>query len=306
MIRPVGNPARPSADASDRELEADVMRFVAILALCIVAISTLVDRAPSAEPAPQAELVLPAPAAHTEPVPDPTDSPMVPAPPASPPASASARAGGAVPITPPRAAPSPASVPAPPPPARAAERVADPVPPIRAPQRLVRLRPTRPAAAPPSNAPTPAAKDAATPPETAPAPAPTPTASAAPAEPPVERGFTLRFASDAALLRLVARGSAEVFVFHGPETLKLAYGPAGAAFAPAPGPGQYHAIAATTVPDLLRRAWSEVGPADAGVVWGVTLPAATRASLAQLIRNHDSGELVIDERGRVSLEAQDG
>ena len=84
---------RRGNESGDHELEADVMRFVAILALCIVAISTLVDEAaaPVSAPAPvSAKTLPPAPPAQTTPL-------MVPAPPVSP--SASARTGGVEPIT---------------------------------------------------------------------------------------------------------------------------------------------------------------------------------------------------------------
>ena len=120
-------------------------------------------------------------------------------------------------------------------------------------------------------------------------------------------GFTLRFASDAALLRLVGRGEAGLYVFDRGATLRLDFGPNGAAFAPAPGPGQYHEIAAATVPDLLRRTLARRDRRSTDVVWGVTLPPSTRAALARLIGDHGdhrSGELVIDERGRVRLETQ--
>ena len=119
---------------------------------------------------------------------------------------------------------------------------------------------------------------------------------------PDDPGFTLRFASDAALLRLVGRGEAGLYVFDGGATLRLDYGPNGAAFAPAPGPGQYHEIAAATVPDLLRRTLARRDRRATDVVWGVTLPPSTRAALARLISDHRAGALVIDERGRVRLE----
>jgi hypothetical protein len=119
-----------------------------------------------------------------------------------------------------------------------------------------------------------------------------------------QAGFTLRFASDAALLRLVGRGEAGLYVFDGGATLRLDYGPDGAAFAPAPGPGRYHEIAAATVPDLLRRTLARRDRRSTDVVWGVTLPASTRDALARLISNHRSGELVIDGRGRVRLETR--
>lgn len=105
---------------------------------------------------------------------------------------------------------------------------------------------------------------------------------------------------------MVARGAAEVFVFDGTETLRLSYGAAGPDFHAAPGPGQFHAIAASTVPALLQRVLVLDGRDPAAVVWGVTLPPATRADLARLIGQYEAGELVIDERGGIELEENHG
>ena len=80
--------------------------------------------------------------------------------------------------------------------------------------------------------------------------------AAAPASEP-RRGFTLRFESDAALLRLVSRGEASVFVFDGPRALRLGFGPQGAQFTVAASPRSFHAIAPETVPAVLREALGE-------------------------------------------------
>jgi hypothetical protein len=272
------------------------MRFVAILALCLVAISTLVDELPPPGPATADAAPLP-----VAPDPAPADSEarvfetMVPAPPASPPGSAAARAGGAEPIT-----DLPQSIGAEPQPAAVAPPARE-----RPASRSVGLdaagsRPATPAPRTPTAPPraTPAA------PAELPATAPTPAEDSPRAV--QRRGFTLRFASDAALLRLVAGGAAQLFVFAGDETLRLGLEPSGPAFTPAAGPSQFHAVDATTVPALLRDALVAGGFDPGAVVWGVTLPAATRASLAEMIRAHDGGELVIDQRGRVRLEVDDG
>ncbi len=296
MIRPAGPAGRGSAETADHELEADVMRFVAILALCLVAISTLVDDLPAPGPVPADTGPLPA-----APDPAPGDAEtrvyetMVPASPASPPASAAARAGDAEPITDlPRsigADPQPAPV-APPARERPAPRSVGP--------DAAGPRPATPAPRTPTAPPraTPAA------PAELPATAPTPAEDSPRAV--QRRGFTLRFASDAALLRLVAGGAAQLFVFADDETLQLGLEPSGPAFTPAAGPSQFHVVEATTVPALLREALAVRGLDPGAVVWGVTLPAATRAAIAEMIRANDGGELVIDQRGRVRLEVDDG
>ena len=368
MIRSATSAGRSGAEGPDQQLEADVMRFVAIIALCIVAISTLVDDTPP--PAPvvvdEPESV---PAATAPRVPSP---PMVAAPPASPPESASARAGGAVAITSTHgAATKTTTSPAPPQPAAGdyAPDIPESVDPVAAEARednadrddaraiigrasagsesvrmtAARRRGEEPLVPAPAvtggstveptareaaavadaarepAAPEPAVVESATPESRVvesrvvePSPAEPESGARTDADPqpvapppdsrPNESGFTLRFASDAALLRLVGRGEAGLYVFDGGATLRLDYGPNGAAFAPATGPDQYHEIAAATVPDLLRRTLAGRGRRSADVVWGVTLPSSTRSALARLISDHRSGALVIDERGRVRLE----
>jgi hypothetical protein len=296
-MRPVDTPARSYADSADRELEADVMRFVAILALCLVAISTLVDDLPPAPPPAAVITPRPDPAEPAQPakIEGPTSIPaarvlrtMVPASPASPPASASARAGDAVPITSAERAAGRPSEPRSPAPVAAPSP--EPPPTVSGTPTAPRVRPTSAR----TGAPAPSVASAADGP---PSPGATDTRP--------RRGFTLRFATDAALLRLVARGTAEVFVFDGAETLRLALAAAGPIFSPAPGPSQFHAIDGATVPAVLQEALAARAPLSDEAVWGVTLPADTRRALAGLIRSHDGGALVIDERGRVRLEAVD-
>jgi hypothetical protein len=106
------------------------------------------------------------------------------------------------------------------------------------------------------------------------------------------------------MLRLVSRGEASVFLIDGAEAWQLGFGDSGAQFAQAPPPARFHAIAADTVPRLLRDAAAQ-SPGANDAVWGVTLPEHTSRQLAGLLRNHDHGELVIDSRGRVRLEAGD-
>jgi hypothetical protein len=143
-------------------------------------------------------------------------------------------------------------------------------------------------------------------PDPVPAPAPeaTPETPQRTTPPPDRRGFTLRFGSDAAMLRLVSRGEAEVFLIDGGKAWQLGFGDAGAQFVQAPAPAQFHAIAADTVPRLLRDAAIRDTP-GADVVWGVTLPEHTARELAGLLRAHDHGDLIIDSRGRITLEQGD-
>lgn len=269
------------AGMAEVELQADVMRFVAILALCLVAISSLVESATGTPPAPPSGSVsvMPEPddpAATPAPVTDAvveqpksieTDSSPVAAPvsPTPPPSTAVpvADAGAATPLT--------------------TVTVTPTVPVVRSPS------PLRQAPAAPE-------RKIAERPEPVPQPV-SPTR-------PDRRGFTLRFESDAALLRLVSRGEASVFIFDGPRALRLGFGPDGAQFTVATTPRSFHAIAPETVPAVLRDTLRKQG-LDASPVWGVTLPEQSRRSLAKLLREHEHGTLTIDSRGRVRLEGED-
>jgi len=235
---------RRSADVgvtavADAELQADVMRFVAILALCLVAISTLVEDRPGA-----AEIPAPIPG-PASPAPDSGTAASPPATPDTLPA-----AGGAD-RSPPRAA--------------ATEVV--PLSSLRVPDHG-HDHPSLDPAPPP-------ARD--------------------------QGGLSLRFATDAALLRLAARGDAKVFALAGREALELDLSD-GVRFRSSRPPQSYYAMSPGTVPGLLLRAYP--GPADP--IWGVTLPDRTAADIDAHLARADSGVLVIDSAGRVSLETPDG
>ncbi|MGD8976995.1 MAG: hypothetical protein PVG91_05265 [Gammaproteobacteria bacterium] len=285
-----------SGDTAETELQADVMRFVAILALCLVAISTLVEQATSRETAaeeiePATRVAVPGPQpmpppAASEPVP--VTTPASPTPP--PPSSTRVADAGVVtltkePPTPKRTSP---AIPAPrPEPVAVARAIPEPSlsPPIAGAEPVPEMPPIPETPAPES-------------------PAPESSEQTRPQPVPEQRGFTLRFDSDAAMLRLVSRGEAGVFLIDGGQAWQLGFGDAGARFAQAPPPVRFHAIAADTVPQLLRDAAAQ-SPGTRGAVWGVTLPARTSRDLAALLRDNEHGELVIDSRGRVRLEDGD-
>lgn len=224
---------------ADAELQADVMRFVAILALCLVAISTLVD------------------GNRADPVPDvPTEASIPPSPESG--TSASPEA-------------TPDKLPAP----GGADRF-----PLPAPADIRQHSSTRLADG-----------QDEPPPEPGPRPAQTPGG---------EDGFSLRFATDAALLRMAARGDARIFVLSGGLTLALDLSD-GVDFRPSDPPASYYSMSPETVPGRLRQAYRGTGTA----VWGVTLPERTATEIDGYLHRAGSGVLVIDASGRVSLESDD-
>lgn len=275
-MRPGFHHSWQAAGDSESELQADVMRFVAIVALCIVAISSLVEEAGSPEPPepPQTQTaaIQPRLTQDTKPVIDriepmtatvdkheeKSDPLMVATPPIPPPTSATVRTGGVVPIT----SPVIEEIPVPAKPATETPVIT---------QQEAADTPNEPQRQPPTQ----------------------------------KKGFTLRFESDAAFLRLVSAGEAALFVFGDEDALRLVFDQTGARFRTAPQPRQFHAIAPDTVPATLQAALAESGHRASDVVWGVTLPAATRSMLAGILRNNEGGELVIRANGDVFLENND-
>ena len=252
-------------------LETDVMRFMAILALCLVAIFALVQSMPmtkTLEASPPAMVAAQAPTPPKQPVQSPEPRSIVEHPAVSPPDATAAhekvvvlrRKDSARPATsrPTPAQSAPPVAPVPEEPARVATLERQPV-----------TIPDSPATAPPEK----------------------------------KRGFSLRFASDEALLRLVASGEVDLFAFSDSRVWQLIFVDSRLTFRTAQVPGSFHEMAADTVPDevlgTLRRFVSVV---PARLKWGVTLPGPTSAALARLVSTSDGGSLVIDENGFLRLD----
>jgi len=241
------------------DLQTDVMRFMAIISLCLVAIFALVQSLPASPPRP-AELKPAATAAATRPIPD-------------------------LRIAKPSTRPRQTSAVDMPQPARqteaAPERVAlPPAVPYREPAR------TKTPAPPP---PAPASSQ------------PTPPTEARPAAAAAADGFTLRFESDLALTRLVARNEIGLYAIRPGKALRMSVNRGAVAFWPASSPGRFHEMEESTVPagvvDALRRS----GRGDA-VTWGVTLPAGMTRDLNRYLDEHAGGSLVIGASGDLRLE----
>ena len=126
---------------------------------------------------------------------------------------------------------------------------------------------------------------------------------------PGKQGFTLRFASAAALDRLVTAGSVTLYGMVDQQAWRLSLDAGRPAVARASFPAWFHEMAAVTVPayyiDSLDNAAG--GPGQSPVVWGVQLPAATKAAIASLVaqqraQGQQGGALVIRDNGQVLLE----
>jgi hypothetical protein len=121
-----------------------------------------------------------------------------------------------------------------------------------------------------------------------------------------QQGFTLRFASTAALDRLVAAESVSLYGMADKRAWRLSLSAGSPVFAPDSFPGWFHEMTASTVPvEYLQALAKSVGQlAPSSVVWGVQLPPATTQKIASLTRGLQGGNLVIGADGQVTLEAE--
>lgn len=253
---PLAYPLNRSADldiGGAADLQTDIMRFMAILSLCLVAIFALVQSIPLTpiEPLSVEEMpVVPTPDAVVEAAfqPDPI-------------------------VEPPRAAqPQPES------------------PPVK---KVVVL--TRPKWQPRY---VPVEKPVASADPIVKAPSPVP-----PTEP-QEKGFTLRFASDAALMRAVASQKVGLYAIESGRAQRMTVSESRVGFWAASIPNTFHEMTTSTVPTAVIDALSRTGSTAGEVSWGVTLPGKMTIQLDELMQAHRGGSLIIDAGGDIHWEAK--
>jgi hypothetical protein len=257
-------------------LQTDVMRFFAILGLCLAAIFSLVNTALTEAPA--AEPALPSPAAPAAEAAAPTPAPA--------PAPALER----------RAEPQPdgpgddlvdSSL--------GDKRMASRALPV--PQPKARTRPqSEPATATATAtaAATPAQAGSAREPQEAPGSTPAPaSAQGAPPSPP---GFSLAFDSTRALEQLMQGGRVSLYAL-GDGAWWTAKG---TRLQTAEAPARYYEMDAATVPLTWRRRAAGL-PGAPAITWGVTLPPEITAAISRHTRDAEGGELLIRGSGEVAL-----
>ena len=245
---PLAYPLVRSADTEvggAADLQTDVMRFMAILALCLVAIFALVQSIPLTPQAP-AE-IQPEPVTAIPESPDKTPMP-------------------------------------------------EPAPVATTPEPSV-VRLTRPRWEPGAVAVTPAPMAVEEPAPPAPEPAPSPVAVTEP------DGFTLRFASDVALMRAVAAHHVGLYAITPGGTRRMTVSESRISFWDASTPNAFHEMEAATVPQAVVDALARSGATSDGVDWGVTLPGRMTAQLDELMRQHRGGSLIISAGGDIYWEA---
>ena len=116
-------------------------------------------------------------------------------------------------------------------------------------------------------------------------------------------GFTLRFETDLALTRMVARNEVGLYAITPGKTLRMNVNRGTYGFWPASVPNQFHEMAESTVPEDVLSALQRSGSADtADVKWGVTLPNNMRSDLDRFVSEFTGGSLIITGDGKLRLE----
>ncbi len=133
---------------------------------------------------------------------------------------------------------------------------------------------------------------------------PVETVTETPVNAPTEEGFSLRFESDLALTRLVARNEVGLYAIGEQRSFRMSVNRGSFSFWPASAPNQYHEMDPATVPDTVVTALRRSGSlgTDPSVKWGVTLPATMRQQLDGYLAEFTSGALVIEPDGNLRLE----
>ena len=120
---------------------------------------------------------------------------------------------------------------------------------------------------------------------------------------PKPKGFSLRFASDAALQELIVQGDVNFFALTGKKAWQLHLRTGQPAFSPVESPHKIYEMESSTVPreyaEAFRRSVAAFG--RGAITWGVTLPGRTSASISRLIAGRDGGDLLIMPDGEVIL-----
>lgn len=258
---PLAYPLRRPADTDvggAADLQTDVMRFMAILALCLVAIFALVQSLPLAPATAPVQAPMKAEPAVVRPEAAPTEPAVTPPDPIAKPVPEPAPRPAAV-LTRPKWTPKYAP----------AEQIAAATPEASSAQADAQL----PAAA-----------------------------RAAPTEPETD-GFTLRFASDAALMRAVAAHKVGVYAIEPGRARRMTVSESRISFWDASMPNSFHEMEPGTVPAAVTSALARAPTAAVNVKWGVTLPGRMTSQLDALMAQHRGGALIIGAGGDIHWEA---
>jgi len=120
---------------------------------------------------------------------------------------------------------------------------------------------------------------------------------------PVRQGFTLRFASDAALQHLIDGRRVNFFALDGKNAWQLNLKNGQPVYSPSRFPRQIYEMQTPTVPVEYSGAFHRqvAGLDGTAVTWGVSLPPQMELSIKGLINGRDGGELIITANGEVVI-----
>jgi hypothetical protein len=120
---------------------------------------------------------------------------------------------------------------------------------------------------------------------------------------PAQKGFTLRFASDEALEKLISDGKVNFYAIAGKNAWRLKLSGGRPAYIAAEFPRQIYEMETPTVPidyaAVFQRQIAVFGRRT--LTWGVTLPGRTTDSINLMVKGRNGGDLIITADGQVKL-----
>ena len=120
---------------------------------------------------------------------------------------------------------------------------------------------------------------------------------------PARKGFTLRFASDEALEKLISDGKVNFYAIANKNAWRLKLSGGRPAYIAAELPKQIYEMETPTVPidyaAVFQRQIAAFGRRT--LTWGVTLPGQTTDSINQMVSGRKGGDLIITANGEVTL-----
>lgn len=132
---------------------------------------------------------------------------------------------------------------------------------------------------------------------------PAPDRKPPPPKPPARKGFTLRFASDSALETLISRQKVHFFALAGKKAWQLKMTHGRPVYKAVQNPSKIYEMEKSTVPANYVTGFNRQVAAFGRekITWGVTLPNQAAAAINRLIKDREGGDLVIMPDGEVIL-----
>ncbi len=130
------------------------------------------------------------------------------------------------------------------------------------------------------------------------------TNTTSPVEDTKPKGFILRFASDAALTSLIINRDIHFFALTGKNAWQLGITGNRTVFKPSIVPSSFYEMASHTVPESYIKAFRKtVAVFGRNITWGVTLPKTIQTRINAQMQGKAGGALVIKKNGMVNYQA---